>query len=380
MKLMKYSILIILTLAIIYCVGQDKSAIQTSFDIRIINPPTTVVINGQLNLVYELHISNLSSGPLLIEGIEILNLENSVSVLVFNEDQIRKRLYMPGVKSQTATIDSGGIGVFYIEAVIENLKLPTELFHRVTFQKPGQSNEQLVIDKVANTLVSQHAPLVLGPPVSGGAWAAVYEPSWERGHRRVIYAVAGQARIPGRFAIDFIKLDNDGRTGMGDKNMINNWYGYGEDVLAVANGIILTTRDDFPESSTLSDHPTYAPIQATGNYISMEIGKNQFVFYEHLKPGSIRVKPGQSVKKGDVIARLGFTGQTTGPHLHLHVADRDSPLGSEGIPFVFENFTLLGHYPDFNDFEKVKWQALDPGADSSIKNECPGPNTVISFK
>jgi murein DD-endopeptidase len=292
MKFMKYSILIIPTLAFIYCVGQDKSVIQPSFDIRIINPPMTVVINGQSNLVYELHISNFSSGPLLIERIEILILKNSVSVLVFNEEEIRKRLYMPGGKSQTATIDSGGIGVVYIEVVIENLKLPIELFHRVTFQEPGQNDEQLLIDKVAITLVSQNAPLVLGPPVLGGAWAAVYEPSWERGHRRVIYTVAGQARIPGRFAIDFIKLDNDGRTSMGDKNMINNWYGYGEDVLAVANGIILTTRDDFPESSTLSDHPTYFPIQATGNYISMEIGKNQFVFYEHLKPGSILVKPG----------------------------------------------------------------------------------------
>ena len=377
---MKYSAITVLSLAFIYCVGQDKSVIQPSFDIRIINPPMTVVIKGQLNLVYELHISNFSKGPLLIEKIEILNLENSVSILALNEEEIIKRLYMPGGKSQTNTIDSGGIGVVYIEVVIENLSEPVELFHRVTFQKPGQNDEQLLIDKVAITLVSQNSPLVLGAPLLGGPWAAVYDPSWERGHRRVVYTVDGQARIPGRFAIDFIKLDNDGRAAMGDKNMINNWYGYGQDVLAVANGIILTARDDFAESTTLSDHPKYSPIQATGNYISIEIGKNQFVFYEHLKPGSIRVKPGQKVKKGDVIARLGFTGQTTGPHLHLHVADRDSPLGSEGIPFVFDSFTLLGHYPDFNDFEKVRWQAQDPGADSSINNECPGPNTVVSFK
>jgi murein DD-endopeptidase len=376
---MKFYFFIIPTFAFIYCVGQDKSVIQPSFDIRITHPPTTVMINGRLNLVYELHISNFSGGPLLIERIEVLKLENSVSVYVLNEGDIRQRLHLPG-GSQTTTINSGGIGVVYIEVVTENLTLPAELFHRVTFQVPGQHGEQFLIDKVAVTRVSQYAPLVLGPPVMGGAWAAVYEPSWERGHRRVLYTVAGQARIPGRFAIDFIKLDHVGQAARGDKNVINNWFGYGEDVLAVANGIVLTTRDDFPESSTLSDHPTYSPNQATGNYIAMEIGKNQFVFYEHLKPGSIRVKPGQTVKKGDVIARLGFTGQTTGPHLHLHVADSDSPLGSEGIPFVFESFTLLGHYPDFNDFEKVKWQALDPGTNSNIKNECPGPNTVVRFK
>lgn len=377
---MKCSIFVIPTLAFIYCMGQDKSVIQPSFDIRIINPPMTVVINGKLNLVYELHISKFSNFPLQIERIEILNSESSVSLIVFNEEEIIKRLHVQGGKSRATTIDSGAIGFFYVDVALENLKLPAELVHKVTFQKPGQNDEQVLMYQVPITRVSQNSPLVLGPPLSGGPWAAVYDPSWERGHRRVIYTVDGQARIPGRFAIDFIKLDNDGRTAMGDKNMINNWYGYGDDVVAVANGIVLTTRDDFHESSTLSDHPKYSPDQATGNYISIEIGKNQFVFYEHLKPGSIRVKPGQTVKKGDVIACLGFTGQTTGPHLHLHVADRDSPLGSEGIPFVFESFTLLGNYPDFSDFEKIRWQAQDTGADSTIINERPAPNSVVRFK
>jgi len=100
---------------------------------------------------------------------------------------------------------------------------------------------------------------------------------------------------------------------------------------------------------------------------------------EHLQPHSIRVKAGEKINKGEVIAHLGFTGQTTGPHLHLHVADSDSPLGSEGLPFVFDQFSPLGGYPDFSTFGKSRWTPHDKDGPAIIKREYPAANTVISF-
>jgi murein DD-endopeptidase MepM/ murein hydrolase activator NlpD len=129
----------------------------------------------------------------------------------------------------------------------------------------------------------------------------------------------------------------------------------------------------------LSKHLKYTADQATGNYISIKIGNNQFAFYEHLKPKSIKVKIGQKVKKGEVIASLGFTGQTTGPHLHFHVADDDSPLGAEGIPFVFEAFEVLGSYKDFGNFGKSLWTPLNDLKQLIRKQEQPSPNSVIKF-
>ena len=104
------------------------------------------------------------------------------------------------------------------------------------------------------------------------------------------------------------------------------------------------------------------------------------MFYEHLKPKSVRVKPGQKVKKGEVIAQIGFTGQSMGPHLHFHVADRNSPLGAEGIPFVFENFEIIGSLPaDLAGFGDQKWMGY--GAGPGIrKRELPPPNSVIRIK
>jgi murein DD-endopeptidase MepM/ murein hydrolase activator NlpD len=228
--------------------------------------------------------------------------------------------------------------------------------------------------------LSKKPQLVLGPPLNNGPWAAVYDPSWERGHRRVIYTVNGKARIPGRFAIDFIKLDGQGRYANGDNNVIKNWYGYGNDVLAVADGVVASIRNDFSESPTLSGPPEYTADKATGNYISIDIGNNHFAFYEHLKPGSIKIKPGQRVKKGDIIASVGFTGQTTGPHLHFHVANVNSPLGAEGIPFVFDRFTLLGSYPNFENFGNVPWVPVKNSNQLMTVKEHPASNSVIKFK
>ncbi|MFZ6008811.1 MAG: M23 family metallopeptidase [Bacteroidota bacterium] len=368
----------------VFCLAQDlpkkPAPIQPSFEMTILHPPKQVSTNGKSMLFYELKLTNFYHEPLSLRRLEIFDSKNSISAL--DEKDILSRLYKPGKRTKdevpSAMINAGSTAIIYIELQTQP---PLTLQHRITFQRAEQNSEPVFIDG-ANCDIDNTSSIVLGPPLSGGPWVAIYEPSWERGHRRVIYTIDGQARIPGRFAIDFIKVDDSGFIAKGDdadRNEIKNWYGYGANVLAVADGVVASTRDDFSESPTLSAHPAYSEQEATGNYVSIRIGENQFAFYEHLKPTSVRVKPGQKVKKGDVIASLGFTGQTTGPHLHFHVAEKDSPLGAEGIPFVIDNFTLLGSYPDLSVFDKERWQTVERGTNSKIKNELPGANTAITF-
>lgn len=64
---------------------------------------------------------------------------------------------------------------------------------------------------------------------------------------------------------------------------------------------------------------TYTGFQvARGYYIIVKNG-NTKVLYQHLKKNSIKVKIGQSISKGQVIANVGNTGASTGPHLHLEI-------------------------------------------------------------
>jgi murein DD-endopeptidase MepM/ murein hydrolase activator NlpD len=66
--------------------------------------------------------------------------------------------------------------------------------------------------------------------------------------------------------------------------------------------------------------------------------------YAHLVPGSASesVEVGQEISAGDVIGRLGNSGNTDAPHLHFHIMDGPLPLASNGLPFVFDSLELVG--------------------------------------
>ncbi len=334
--------------------------------------PTTVKIDGQLTLYYELHFKNTSNDTVHLTYIS----SNDKLTLTarYDENSITERFVNRSRKrSSHPTLPPRDSAVVYLETQFSNA--PTILDHTIHFEIVGKGHQELAGPRI---ICSTAQAAIIGSPLGKGNWAAVYDPSWLRGHRRVLFQKKGKEKIPGRFAIDFILLNEQGKYSDGDEDIVSNWLSYDVDVLAVADGTVVALMNDFPESKTLSAHPSYPADKATGNFISIDIGGGRFVFYEHLKPGSIKVKVGEKVKKGDVIASIGFTGQSTGPHLHFHIADANSPLGAEGIPFVFERFEVLGSYPDFTKFGKELWVPSDP-ENNIITNERPGPNTVVRF-
>ena len=353
----------------------------TSLDLQVSHAPEPVIINGQPTVYYELHVTNFASIPLDLKKLEVVNTVNTARLLVSSEADLQKRCEPVGALSPggTTTLVSGGRCIIYLEYALTG-NPPWQISHRIDFEIPQSSAGRLHSVQGANLHLIQAKSIVLGAPLREGSWAAVYYPDWKRGHRRVVYTVDGKARIPGRFAIDFIRLDRNGKYASEDENLIKNWYGYGNDVLAVADGVIVAVKNEFAESATIAAHPRHPPEQATGNFLALQIGDKRFVFYEHLKPDSIRVKIGQKVKRGDILAAVGFTGQTTGPHLHLHVADGNSPLGAEGLPFVFELFTVLGEYADFADFGKKLWESAKEASPSAKRRERPAPNAIITFE
>jgi hypothetical protein len=222
--------------------------------------------------------------------------------------------------------------------------------------------------------------LVLDPPLGGGPWIAIYDPLLKGGHRTAIYTVDGAARIPGRFAIDFIALPGAGALERDPAVRPVDGNGFGTEVLAVADGVIAAAVNDMPDRTP----PPVAPENGSGNYIALALSAfpktgGRFAFYEHLQRGSIVVQPGQRVTRGQVIARLGSSGSTSiGPHLHFHVADRNSLLGAEGMPFTFSRFTALGEFASIQALQTgERW--IPSGLAMGVTNSRPAPNSVISF-
>lgn len=358
-------------------VAGEPESLRQSFDMRVPVAPTPVPTGGERILLYELHLTNFSGDELVLETLEILAGRGGETMVAFGEEELERRVFGPA-GDHPRSIPPGTTGVVYVETAAEPDAGTTQLLHRLTYTAADGSRSSRV--QGAPTIVRSGPPLVLAPPVRGGPWAAVYSPSWTRGHRRVIYAVGGEATIPGRYAIDWFRLDDDGNRARGDEDAVANWLGYGTDVLAVADGTVVATRDDVAESTLISGHPDHSLADASGNYVAIDLGKGRIAFFEHLKPDSIRVQTGERVRQGQVIAAVGFTGSSAGPHLHFHIADANSPLGAEGLPFVLDEYVLLGRYEDFDRFGEVRWTPISEATDERRRNERPPPNSVVDFR
>ena len=351
---------------------------QPTVEMRIPVSPEISVISGKPTVYYEIYLTSFSTDTMQFNRLEVFNQHDSALLHSIENESWNSKAAMIGLASKERNkLSPGQTMVLYLEFALP--KTTTQLYHKLSLKtlNKKETKSHLVTSGIVS--LSKKPAVVLGAPLKSGPWAAVYSADWERGHRRVIYTIDGKARIPGRHAIDFILLNDRGQFTKGDDNRIQNWFGYSAEVLAVKDGIVLSTKNDFPESATLSDHVESTADKAAGNYVSIDIGDGKIVFYEHLKPGSVKVKPGQRVKKGEVIAALGFTGQTTGPHLHFHVADANATLGAEGLPFEFEKFTHLGTYFKFDEFGKLPWTEEKNPNRSFINKERPGSNSVIRF-
>jgi len=105
--------------------------------------------------------------------------------------------------------------------------------------------------------------------------------------------------------------------------------------------------------------------------VILKISPNRYVTYAHLQNGSIKVRLHARVRRGDVVALLGNSGNTTGPHLHLQVTDQNSVLQAEGVPFVFGKFTYLGLGSNYelNKHVSAPWVQSIPFGEAVVEFE-----------
>jgi murein DD-endopeptidase len=364
--------------SILFILLVQRAPIVSSIDVQILAPPAVVAIAGQRHLVYELHLTNFRSSAVTLTSIDVIDADRNARLATLRDETLVVDRRTFGAKSHA---------VVYVWLPLDNgaAPPPARLRHRIVLDVAGPAagaatSTPLAVD-ADPVAVRQQPAIELDPPLRGGPWVALYDPRLIGGHRTAIYALGGHARIAARFAIDFVRLSPEGARARGDASRIANWYGYGADVLAVADGVVADAKQDLEEWPTLDPRTRVALENVSGNFICLDLGDGRFAFYEHLKMGSLHVKPGDRVSRGQVIASLGNTGSSSaGPHLHFHVADSGDELAAEGLPYVFTQFNVVGAFADIGAFTKDQgWTAAPPAAAGLRISELPAANVVVNF-
>jgi hypothetical protein len=368
-------------------------------ELEIPSPPTPVKCNGKVCLVYELHVTNFQTNNLELLRVEVLpDGTNKPPLASYSDEELSERLGPVGFRDlpkevlevfgispppgepEERVIGRGMRAVIYLLIPVDReADVPTALHHRLVFKSDSPLNEPKTVVEGAQVVVHRSAPLVLGAPLRGEGWLGIGGLSDTSYHRRTFFALGGKARIPQRFAIDRGRIGEDGKLFRGDVSRNSNFYAYGAEVLAVANAVVADVKDGIPENEGASGKKAVPITLETvgGNYVILELGKGNFAFYGHLQPKSIRVCVGEKVRRGQVLALLGNSGNAMGPHLHFHVANGNSLLGAEGVPYVFESFELRGILPSLK--ELGNWQPPANNKADKRRMELPVENAVVSF-
>ncbi|HEY5808802.1 MAG TPA: M23 family metallopeptidase [Povalibacter sp.] len=350
-------------------------AFVDALDVATPSLPALTRVDGNTVIQYELHVTNFGNALVAVEELDV-RAAAGTALSHFARPQLLARASVIGRSGDPLTLEPGERAVLYLEAVCDSA--PEALINEIAFRSPRDQIAGKVSHRTAVRTNSRDA--VLGPPLAGGPWVAIYSAQWTRGHRRVFYAVDGRAILPGRFAIDWVRLDAQHQVARGDPDVVANHVGYGTPVLAVADARVVAMRSNVVEQPLVSQNPHHALEEAAGNYVALELADGRFVIYEHLRPGSSPVKVGDAVHRGAVIGELGFTGDSTGPHLHFHVADRAEPLKGDGLPFALEHFDVVGGFDDAADIGSQRWRDLPAGAPHERRDEFPAPLAVVMFQ
>ena len=367
-------ILIALSALVLTVSANSQRQMRAAIDVLVPVPPSPVRADGYYHLVYELHVTNFSNQELDLWRLEVTGDDPAAFPLGrYEGPELIDRIARPGQPGlvDKRRVEPGARAVIYIWISIDaRSALPTALTHRLTFTR-GQSATSIVeiVEEIPKIKLDAQS-LVISAPLRGGQWFAANGPSNSSLHRRALFAVEGRAALAQRFATDWIRLGDDGRSWRDDRSRNSNYYAYGADVVAVADGTVAATLDGLPDNKPGSRILPVESDTAAGNYIIIDLGGGRFAFYGHLQPG-IRVKAGEKVERGRVLGLVGNSGDSNEPELHFQITDRDSPLRAEGLPYAIDNFELQGR--------GWGWKPSQAPTEER-RGELPLQNAVVRFK
>jgi murein DD-endopeptidase MepM/ murein hydrolase activator NlpD len=159
-----------------------------------------------------------------------------------------------------------------------------------------------------------------------GAWGVVQ--GWDSGDSHVGYAA---------YALDFVPAQAAGTRAPPRGAPLRRFACFGQPVLAPADGAVVRV------GNRGRDWPAYQKGRDPGNFVILEHAPGEYTEFRHLQAGSVRLAPGERVRRGDVIGRCGNSGNAGTPHLHVALLSSIDPIATR--PMLWDSFEIYQQPP-----------------------------------
>lgn len=374
-----------------------QSPLFTPILLSVLDAPNPVRgSDGKYHLVYELTAVNTTGLPWEISSIDVTD-ESGHVLNSLKGKELGDRTELIKDKSKTSALPPGETAVIFIHFPVEDESgIPASIGHRIAITVPGgipagflkfaglPEGEETYSYTSDAVNVGPADAIVIGPPLEGKGWVAADGCCDSTRHVRAIMPINDKLRIAQRFAIDWEMINGERKIYLGDPKDVKSYFAYGKNVLAVADAKVIAAVDKYKDQIPGKLPPGMTLEEADGNHIVLDLGGGEYALYAHLKPGSVKVKTGDTVKLGQIMGIVGNTGNSSAPHLHFHVTEGPSAMGSNGLPYVIDSFGLIEKAPSTDAFNKAELEGTPlevvpvdkPGIHS---NELPLDQSVVVF-
>jgi urea transporter/murein DD-endopeptidase MepM/ murein hydrolase activator NlpD len=166
--------------------------------------------------------------------------------------------------------------------------------------------------------------------MTGNQYFPLLLPFW--GEWTVSQSYAGKFTHKGEWenAVDFVLVDEMNSTHKGNSKLTEDFYCYNKPVIAPADGTIVEIIDHIDDNEPGKVNSTHN----WGNTVIIKHTNNLYTQLSHLRPGSFRLKKGDYVRQGEIVAYCGNSGRSPEPHLHFQV--QATPLtGAKTLYYPF---------------------------------------------
>jgi hypothetical protein len=173
-------------------------------------------------------------------------------------------------------------------------------------------------------------------------------------HRRSYYIGPGARKVGitdnvGRFGLDLAVIGANGERFTGDRARNESWLTWDKPVRAAGAGIVAATWNEQPDNDVIGSENLWVnrslaenEMSSSGNYVLIDHGNGEFSLVAHLRRGSVRVKKGDRVAAGDIVAHAGNSGSSLGPHVHYELRTGWGVRDIHSMPPYFHDLRIVG--------------------------------------